>query len=78
MGRSIPPLTASEETQIYTQTVSRVIEFLDELGGEAVKVRDSQQGERVVVFTDAIVERIRTYEQLESSNTVVTGTGVEG
>jgi len=69
-------LTASEETTIYTQTVSRVIEFLDELGGEAVQIKESQQNERVVVFTDAFVNRVQTYQQ-QVSNSVVTDPRVE-
>jgi TolA-binding protein len=71
-------LTASEDTRIYTQTVSRVIDFLDELGGDAVKVRESKRGERVIVFTEVLVERIRTYRQQPASNTVVTETRMEG
>lgn len=72
-------LTASEDTTIYTQTVSRVIDFLDELGDDAVKVRESKQGERVIVFTEAFVERVRQYRRRDAgSNTVVTPTGAGG
>jgi len=70
-------LTAGEDARIYTQTVSRVLEFLDDLGGDAVKVRESKRGERVVVFTESLVERIRTYQHM-ASNTVGTGTEVVG
>jgi polyhydroxyalkanoate synthesis regulator phasin len=72
-------LTASEDTTIYTQTVSRVIDFLDELGDDAVKVRESKQGERVIVFTEAFVERVQQYRRRDAgSNTVVTPTGAGG
>ena len=65
-------LTAGEDARIYTETVSRVIDFLDELGGEAVKVRESKQGERVIVFTEAFMERVRTYQRHAAGNSVVT------
>jgi len=65
-------LTAGADTRIYTQTVSRVIEFLDELGGEDVQVRESKQGERVVVFDEAFVNRVRAHQRHAESNTVVT------
>jgi uncharacterized coiled-coil protein SlyX len=70
-------LTASEDTTIYTETVSRVIRFLDELGDEAVRVRESKQSERVVVFTDAFVERVRVSQSRVGGdgNTVVTDKG---
>ena len=72
-------LTASEDTTIYTQTVSRVIDFLDELGADAVNVRETKQGQRVIVFTEAFVERVQAYQHAQqASNTVVTGQGVEG
>ena len=72
-------LSAGEEVQIYTETVSRVIRFLDELGGDAVTVQESRRGERVVVFDDAFVERVQVYRHAnKTNNTVVTGQGVEG
>jgi len=69
-------LSAREEGRVYTETVSRVIEFLDELGKDSVAVKETQSGERVVVFTDEIVKRIVAYNN--QSNTVVTGGEVEG
>jgi hypothetical protein len=66
-------LTAGEDAQIYTQTVSRVVEFLDELGGEAVQVKESKRGERVIVFTEAFVNRVRAHQRHAERNTVVTG-----
>jgi len=51
-------LAASEDGSIHTETVSRVIDFLTELGKEEVNLRETQGGERVVVFTDEIVKRI--------------------
>lgn len=72
-------LTAGEDGRIYTETVSRVIEFLNELGGDAVEIRETQGGERVVVFADAFVERIQAYQHaIQANHTVVTDQGVEG
>lgn len=71
-------LAAGEEATIYTETVSRVMDFLNELGQEAVKIRESQQGERVVVFTDAFVKRVVAYQNQRQRNTVVTEGGVTG
>ena len=69
-------LAAGSDTKIYTQTVSRVIAFLDKLGEEGVKVRESQQGERIIVFNEGLVERVQTYRQ-QASNSVVTGREME-
>ena len=69
-------LAAGSDTKIYTQTVSRVISFLDELGEEGVKIRESRQGERIIVFNEGLVERVQTYRQ-QASNSVVTGREVE-
>lgn len=71
-------LAAGEDATIYTETVSRVIDFLDELGQEAVKIRESQQRERIVVFTDAFVKRVVAYQNHRQRNTVVTDSGVTG
>jgi len=72
-------LTAGEDGQIYTETVSRVIRFLDELGDDAVQIRETQRGERVVVFDDTFVNRVQAYHHAQqASNTVVTGQGVSG
>ena len=73
-------LTAGEDATIYTETVSRVIRFLDDLGSDAVKVRDSRRGERVIVFDEAFVDRVQAYQSQATPerNTVVTGQGVGG
>ena len=64
---------------VHTETVSRVIRFLDDLGGDAVTVNESRRGERVVVFTEAFVERVQAYQHAaETNHTVVTGHGVRG
>jgi len=41
---------------------------LDDLGGENVAIKETQDGQKVVVFTDEIVQRIQRYNQ---SHTVV-------
>jgi regulator of replication initiation timing len=70
-------LSAHEEgATIHTQTVSRVIERLDDLGKESVKVRETQEGERVVVFTDEFVKRVVAYHN--SNHSVVAHEEVEG
>jgi hypothetical protein len=73
-------LSAGEDARIYTETVSRVIQFLDDLGGDAVTVTESRRGERVVVFTEAFVERVQAYQShaQQDGHTVVTGQGVRG
>jgi len=56
-----------------------VIRFLDDLGGDAVTVKESRRGERVVVFTEAFVERVQTSQHAAQPNhTVVTGHGMGG
>jgi cell division septum initiation protein DivIVA len=69
-------LSAGEDGTVYSQTVSRVIDYLDSLGDEDVKIRETQAGERVVVFSDEIVKRIVAYHN--RNNGVVTGGKVEG
>ena len=71
-------LAASEEATIHSETVSRVVRFLDDLGGDAVRVRESSSGQRVVVFDDAFVDRVRQYQHAIANHTVVTPTGAEG
>lgn len=51
-------LRASEESSVHTQTVSRVMDFLAELGGDDVRLKRTRSGERTVVFSEEIVERI--------------------
>lgn len=51
-------LTASEEGSIHTETVSRVMDFLDRLGGDGVRVKKTRSGENTVVFSEEIAERI--------------------
>ena len=72
-------LSAGEDGQIYTETVSRVIRFLNDLGGDAVTVKESRRGERVVVFTETFVERVQAHQHAAQPNhTVVTDQGVRG
>jgi hypothetical protein len=61
---------------IHTQTVSRVIDRLAEMGKDAVKVRESQQGERTVVFTDDLVKRIVSWQN--AGHSVVAERGETG
>ena len=56
--------------------MSRVIRFLTELGKDSVEVKETQEGERAVVFTDAFVKRVVGYHN--QSNAVVTEGGATG
>jgi len=51
-------LSASEDSSIHTETVSRTMSFLDRLGDDDVSIKETQSNEKVVVFTDEIVDRI--------------------
>jgi hypothetical protein len=53
-----------------------VIERLDDLGKESVKVRETQDGERAVAFTDDFVKRVVAF--YNSNHGVVTHEEVEG
>jgi chromosome segregation ATPase len=56
-------LSAHEDgSTTHTETVSRVMTMLDDLGKEAINVRTSQSGEKVVVFEDDLVRRIVAYQ----------------
>jgi len=68
-------LSASEDTSVHTETVSRTMDFLDRLGDDDVMIKETQSNEKVVVFTDEIVDRIVS---LRSDNhTVVADTHQE-
>ncbi|MDL0130917.1 hypothetical protein PNP59_11670 [Halobacterium salinarum] len=69
-------LTAKEDSSAHTETVSRVIERLDDLGKDGVQVRETRSGERTVVFTEEIVKRIVAYRN--QNHSVVSGTEVSG
>jgi hypothetical protein len=69
-------LTASEKGRVHTETVSRVLSFLDDLGQGDVKIRETQAGERVVVFTEEIVKRIVAYHN--TNHSVVAHEEMEG
>jgi TolA-binding protein len=46
----------------HTETVSRVMDMLDDLGKDAINVRTSQSGEKVVVFDEDLVKRIVAHQ----------------
>jgi len=70
-GRSVPAgraitssdlrkvLSAKEEGSTHTQTVSRVMDFLERLGKDDVSIKETMGGKRTVVFTDEIVQRLK-------------------
>jgi hypothetical protein len=65
------------EGRTYTETVGRVIGYLDQLGGDDVAVKETRGGQRTVVFDDAFVKRTVAWRQSER-NEVVAGTGALG
>ena len=69
-------LSARKEGRIHTETVSRVIDFLTDLGQDDVQIRETQQGERVVVFTDEFVKRVVAYHN--TNHSVVSEGGATG
>jgi len=46
----------------HTETVSRVMTMLEDLGKESINVRTSQSGEKVVVFDEDLVRRIVAHQ----------------
>jgi hypothetical protein len=54
-------LSARDDGSCHTQTVQRVMERLDDLGGDDVAIKETQEGEKVIVFTEEIVRRIQRY-----------------
>lgn len=54
-------LSARDDGSCHTQTVQRVMERLDDLGGDDVAIKETQDGQKVVVFTNEIVQRIERY-----------------
>jgi ParB-like chromosome segregation protein Spo0J len=69
-------LSARKEGRIHTETVSRVIDFLTDLGQDDVQVQETQQGERVVVFNDEFVKRVVAYHN--TNHSVVSEGGATG
>jgi hypothetical protein len=72
-------LTAMNESdgRTFTETVGRVMDYLDELGGEEVTVKETRGGQQTVVFSDEFVRRTVSWRQ-SSDNAVVTETGATG
>lgn len=67
-------LKAGTDANGHTETVSRVMDVLDDMGGDDVKIVD-RRGEKRVVFTERAADRLtELVEQKRSSNhTVVMG-----
>lgn len=90
-GRSVPAgyaVTSSELRTVltalddgggraYTETVRRVMDYLDELGGDDVTVKETRGGQRTVIFDDEFVRRTVAWRQ-SVDNGVVTEGGVPG
>jgi hypothetical protein len=74
--RQVLTAQKDEAGKAYTQTVGRVIEYLDDLGAERVEVRETMSGQRVVVFDDELVKRLVAIRN--SDNGVVAGEPVAG
>lgn len=54
-------LSARDDGSCHTQTVQRVMQRLNDLGKDEVSIKETQAGEKVVVFTEEIVQRIQRY-----------------
>jgi Na+/H+-translocating membrane pyrophosphatase len=91
-GRSVPAgyaITSSElrtvltalkndDGRTYTETVGRVIDYLDDLASDCVEVKTIMGGERTVVFTDEFVKRTVAWRNESPGNDVVAGKGTTG
>jgi hypothetical protein len=60
----------------HTETVSRVMTMLDDLGKESINMRTSQSGEKVVVFDEDLVKRIVAHQN--NHDVVADATGGAG
>jgi chromosome segregation ATPase len=69
-------LTAAEESKTHTQTVRRVIEFLNRFGDSEVNEKKTRSGETTVVFTEEIVERLATLCVIEERQPAVIETAI--
>jgi septal ring factor EnvC (AmiA/AmiB activator) len=54
-------LSAKSGEQVYTQTVSRVMDYLADLGEDDVIIRTRNDGERAVVFDKSLTKRLQAY-----------------
>jgi hypothetical protein len=91
-GRSVPAgyaITSSELRTVltalddgggkaYTETVRRVMEYLDDLGGDDVAVKETRGGQRTVIFDDEFVRRTVAWRNQSPGNDVVAGKGTTG
>jgi uncharacterized protein with von Willebrand factor type A (vWA) domain len=59
--------------RVHSETVKRVREFLDRLGGDAVEVRETRGGTTTVVFDEGLLRRIKSQAK---NHGVVSGDGV--
>lgn len=57
-------LSARKQGCVHTETVGRVIDYLDDLGESSIKIRKRQDAERTVVFTDECVKRVVAYQNM--------------
>jgi chromosome segregation ATPase len=69
-------LVAKAEKTVHPQTVSRVIDKLTEFGKSEVESKKTQNGEKVVVFSEPIVERIEAIQRAAGNHSVVNGARV--
>jgi hypothetical protein len=65
-------LRAGTDCNGHSQTVDRVIQVLDDLGGEGTKVVE-RRNERRVVFTDDLCQRLGEITQQDTNHDVVIG-----
>lgn len=75
--RTVLTALSDDEGQAYTETVGRVMNYLEDLGDDDVEVRETSRGERSVVFTDELVKRLVAWrnQSRDGRNSVVATSG---
>jgi FtsZ-binding cell division protein ZapB len=75
--RTVLTAMKDDDGRTFTETVGRVIGYLDELGDDDVTVKETMGGQRTVVFSDEFVRRTVAWRQ-SSNHAVVASTEASG
>jgi hypothetical protein len=70
-------LTASEGKRLHTQTVARVMDFLADLGKDAVELI-KRRGRKLVVFDPDAADRLANHDRCDGGTGPTTGSDVIG
>lgn len=68
-------ITAKEGTRPHTQTVARVMNFLDELGADGVELK-KRRGRKLVVFEPEVADRLADHSRCDRPQEEPPTTGV--